>query len=300
MSVRPRILFFGYSEVGSECLALLAERGDHVVALITHQDNPSEKIWFRPPAVVAQAHGIPVHTPASVGTPEWQERIAQLAPDLIISAYYRHMISPKILGLARLGAFNMHGSLLPRYRGRAPINWAIVHGEARIGMTLHRMVKKADAGAVVDQEGVPIGPRDTAEQAFRKVLPCARAVLARQIDALLAGTAPETPQDESAATYFGARGPEDGRIHWSQTSQQIFNLIRAVTDPYPGAFTEIGGSRLMVWWAEPRTIIHRGPPGVILSASPLLVSTGDGALELTKIEWRGATVSLQPGQQIPT
>jgi len=300
MNPRPRILFFGYSEVGSECLSLLVERGDDVAALFTHEDNPGEKIWFRPPATVARAHGIPVQTPESVNTPEWQERIAVLAPDLIISAYYRHLISTKILALARLGAFNMHGSLLPRYRGRAPINWAVLHGEPRIGMTLHRMVKKADAGAVVDQAGVLIGPRDTAAEAFRKVLPCARQILARQIDALLAGTAVETPQDESLATYFGARGPEDGRINWAWSSQQIFNLIRAVTDPYPGAFTEIGGSRLMVWWAEPSTSLHRGRPGKILSVSPLLVSTGDSALELTKTEWRGPAVPLQPGQQFPS
>jgi len=107
------------------------------------------------------------------------------------------------LGLAPLGAFNMHGSLLPKYRGRAPVNWAVLHGERRIGMTLHRMVREPDAGNIVDQEGVDIGPRDTAEQAFRKVLPCARRVLSRQIDALLAGSATEMPQDESQATYFG-------------------------------------------------------------------------------------------------
>ena len=180
---RPRILFFGYSEVGHDCLSLLLERGDNVVALITHEDNPSEKIWFKTPADAARAKGVPVHTPEKVGTPEWVERIAAMRPDLILSVYYRNMISTKVLGLAPLGAFNMHGSLLPKYRGRAPINWAVLHGEPRIGMTLHRMVKAPDAGAIVDQEGVAIGPRDTAEQAFRKVLPCARRVLARQIDA---------------------------------------------------------------------------------------------------------------------
>jgi len=180
-----------------------------------------------------------VQTPEKVNTPEWIERIAALRPDLILSVYYRNMISAKILGLAPLGAFNLHGSLLPKYRGRAPINWAVLHGEPRIGMTLHRMVRAPDAGAIVDQEGVGIGPRDTAEQAFRKVLPCARHVLERQIDALLAGTAKETPQDDSQATYFGGRKPEDGRIAWTQTSRQIFNLIRAVTDPYPGAFTDL-------------------------------------------------------------
>jgi methionyl-tRNA formyltransferase len=288
---QPRILFFGYSEVGFVCLDLLLSRGDNVVALITHEDNPHEKIWFQTPAVAARARGIPVFTPDNVNTPEWRERLAALQPDLILSVYYRQMIGTKILGMPRLGAFNLHGSLLPKYRGRAPINWAVLHGEPRIGMTLHRMVKAPDAGAIVDQEGVEIGPRDTAEQAFRKVLPCARTVVARQIDALLAGTAQETPQDEAQATYFGGRKPEDGRIAWTQTSTQIFNLIRAVTDPYPGAFTDVGAARLMVWWAEPAspaTHDRHGRPGEILSLAPLVVATGDGALELTRTEWRGA------------
>jgi methionyl-tRNA formyltransferase len=244
-----------------------------------------------------------VFTPDNVNTPEWRERLAALQPDLILSVYYRHMIGTKILGMPRLGAFNLHGSLLPKYRGRAPINWAVLHGEPRIGMTLHRMVKAPDAGAVVDQEGVAIGPRDTAEQAFRKVLPCARTVIARQIDALLAGTAQETPQDESQATYFGGRKPEDGRIAWTQTCTVIFNLIRAVTDPYPGAFTDVGDARLMVWWAEPDTPMTRAlyaesnRPGEILSVAPLVVAASDGALELTKVEWRGAPARpLQIGQ----
>jgi methionyl-tRNA formyltransferase len=317
-----RILFFGYSEVGFECLSLLLERGDNVVALFTHEDNPHEKIWFQTPAVAARARGVPIFTPEKITTPEWLERIAALQPELILSVYYRNMISTKILGLARLGAFNLHGSLLPKYRGRAPINWAVLHGEPRIGMTLHRMVKAPDAGAIVDQEGVDLGPRDTAEQAFRKVLPCARRVIARQIDALLAGTATETPQDASLATYFGGRKPEDGRIDWTQTSRQIFNLIRAVTDPYPGAFTDVAGARLMVWWAEPDSPaatqyvglpLVGGPtpglatsasptrkrpvPGEILSIVPLVVATGAGALELTKTEWRGGPApALQVGQ----
>jgi methionyl-tRNA formyltransferase len=299
---KPRILFFGYSEVGYECLSLLLERGDNVVALITHADNPNEKIWFKTPAVAAKEKGVPVFTPENVNNPEWREKIAALKPDLILSVYYRNMIGTKILDLPPLGAWNLHGSLLPAYRGRAPINWAVLHGEPRIGMTLHRMVKSADAGAIVDQEGVDIGPRDTAEQAFRKVLPCARKVLARQIDALLAGTAQETPQDESKVTYFRGRKPEDGRINWGQTSKQIFNLIRAVTDPYPGAFTDVGPARLMVWWAEtdsPATRGRKGAPGEVLSIAPLVIATADGALELTKTEWLLAPApDLQVGQVI--
>jgi len=300
MSTKPRIIFFGYSEVGYDCLSLLLERGDNVVALITHEDNPNEKIWFKTPAVAALEKGVPVFTPDSVNTPEWRERLATLKPDLILSVYYRHMIGTKILALPPLGAWNIHGSLLPKYRGRAPINWAVLHGEPRLGMTLHRMVKSADAGAVVDQDSVDIAPRDTAEQAFRKVMPCARRVLTRQIEALLTGTAKETPQDDAQATTFTGRKPEDGRILWTQTTRQIFNLIRAVTDPYPGAFTDIVAARLMVWWAEPdstATKNRHGQPGEVLSLTPLVIATADGALELTKTEWRNVPApELRVGQ----
>jgi len=283
---QPRILFFGYSEVGHACLDLLLDRGDNVIGLITHEDQAGENIWFKTPAATARDHGVPVFTPESVNTREWIARIAAMRPDLILSVYYRHLISTSILDIPTLGAFNMHGSLLPKYRGRAPINWAIIHGESRIGMTLHRMVKRADAGAIVDQDGVDIGPLDTAEQAFRKVLPCARTVLARQIDPLLNGTATATPQDDSQATCFGARSPADGRIDWTRSAAEIFNLIRGVTDPYPGAFTEYGGARLMVWWAEPAPGLT-GLPGTILSLDPLVIATGNGSLRLVRAEWRG-------------
>lgn len=291
----PRILFFGYSEVGYECLKFLIDRGENVIGLITHQDATDENIWFQTPAIVAREHEVPVFTPDSVNTPAWIGKIAAMKPDLILSVYYRNMICQEILDLPPLGAFNMHGSLLPKYRGRAPINWAVLHGEARIGMTLHRMVKRPDAGGIVGQQGVAISPRDTAEQAFRRVLPCARNVLSRYIESLLAGTATEMAQDESAATYFSGRKPEDGRIDWSRRSEEIFNLIRAVTDPYPGAFSDIHGARLMVWWAE----IHpglSGNPGEIISIDPIIVATGDAALELTRVEWRGTpTTALQKG-----
>jgi len=305
MTTSPRIVFFGYSEVGCECLSLLMERGDNVVALITHEDDVQEKIWFNRPADIARARGIPVFAPENVNSEEGVVLIAGLQPDLIVSAYYRRLISERILALPRLGAFNLHGSLLPKYRGRAPINWAVLHGERRIGMTLHRMIRRADAGAIVDQEAAELGPRDTAEQAYRKVLPCARRILERQIHALLTGTAAERPQDETQATSFRGRTPADGRIVWTQTSAHIFNLVRAVADPYPGAFTDIGETRLMVWWAETDSAAVRaagrkdGSPGEVLSVDPLVIATGDGAIELTKIEWRGASPpDLRVGQML--
>jgi methionyl-tRNA formyltransferase len=286
MSDQPRILVFAYHNVGHECLGVLVRSRQNIIAVITHEDNPNEEIWFRSVASVARQLGIPVYTPGSVNTPEWTERIRAMAPDIIFSFYYRKMINEEILKIPRLGAFNIHGSLLPKYRGRVPVNWAVLRGETETGATLHHMVKRADAGDIVDQEAVPIGPDDTAFDVFNKVTLAAKAVLERQLDAILAGNAPRTVQDESQATYFGGRKPEDGRIDWTASSEGIYNLIRAVTHPYPGAFTEARGQRFFIWMAKP---LNRGAgrPGEVLSTVPLRIATGSGSLEVTRYQWEG-------------
>ncbi|HET9122507.1 MAG TPA: formyltransferase, partial [Acidiferrobacteraceae bacterium] len=239
MTETPSVVLFGYHEVGSACLQLLIARKVPVVELFTHADDPQEAIWFQTPAALAQAHGIPVFTPENPNTPEWRERLRALRPQLLLSCYYRRMLGAELLGLCPLGAFNMHGSLLPKYRGRSPVNWAILKGEAETGATLHVMTARPDAGAIVDQERVVIGPEDTARDVFARVSAAARSVLARTLDALLEGKPPLRSQDESQASYYGGRSPEDGRIDWRLPAAQIFNLIRAVTHPYPGAFTVV-------------------------------------------------------------
>jgi methionyl-tRNA formyltransferase len=180
----------------------------------------------------------------------------------------------------------MHGSLLPKYRGRVPVNWAVLNGERETGATLHVMVKRPDAGDIVDQEPVPIGKDDTAFTVFGNVTAAARRVLERRIDALLSGTAPRRAQDESRASYFGGRKPEDGRIRWSRSAASIYDLIRAVTHPYPGAFTHAAGKQLFVWWARPLPG-GGGKPGRVVSADPLRVATGNGTLEILKLQWQG-------------
>jgi methionyl-tRNA formyltransferase len=294
---KPAILVFAYHDVGYECLDALIQNDEYVLAVITHKDDPGEEIWFRSVAGLAKKYGIPAHTPESVNTPDWIERIRSWAPDLILSFYYRSMISEEILNIPRLGAFNMHGSLLPKYRGRAPINWAVLHGEKSTGVTLHHMVKQADAGDIVEQEAVPIGPDDTARDVFDRCVKAARVVLERQIDALTQGTAPRRKQDESQATYFGGRTPEDGRIDWTAGAEKIYNLIRAVTQPYPGAFTDVDGKKLFIWWAKP-VPGPGGTPGQIVSTDPLIVATGSGDLELINWEWEDEedTRELNKGQ----
>ncbi len=172
--------------------------------------------------------------------------MAALAPDFIFSFYYRHMLPAQLLRAARRGAYNMHGSLLPKYRGRVPVNWAVLHGERETGATLHEMVDKPDAGRIVDQMAVPILPDDRALDVMRKVTVAAELVLDRALPRLVDGTARLVPQDLAQGGYFGARRPEDGRIDWSQGARQIHDLVRAVAPPYPGAFTMLGAQRLRV------------------------------------------------------
>lgn len=297
---KPALLVFAYHDVGYECLDALIQNDEYILAVITHKDNPEEEIWFRSVAKLARKYDIPVQTPDSMNTPDWIERIRSWAPDLIFSFYYRNMIHEEILKIPRLGAFNMHGSLLPNYRGRVPINWAVLHGEKTTGVTLHHMVKRPDAGDIVDQEAVPIGPDDTAQEVFNKCVTAARLVLLRQIEALTTGTAPRRAQDESQATYFGGRKPEDGQIDWTQSTENIYNLIRAVTQPYPGAFTRVDGKKLFIWWARPLKE-SGGTPGQVISVDPLIIATGAGNLEIVNYEWEDEDErELKAGQILGT
>ncbi len=282
----PGIVVFAYHDVGYECLDVLIQRGCRILAVFTHKDRSEENIWFKSVADLAQRHRIPVHTPESVNTPEWIERLRALKPAIIFSFYYRHMIGQEILDIASLGAFNMHGSLLPKYRGRVPINWAVLHGETEIGATLHYMVKRPDAGDIVDQQAVTIGARETAQDVFVKVTAAARKILEKNLDVILQGRAPRHPQDEAQASYFGGRKPQDGRVDWRQDARQIFNFIRALTHPYPGAFSDVEGKQLLIWWAEPR-MDKTGIAGQVISLTPLCVAAGQGSLEITRWQWQG-------------
>jgi methionyl-tRNA formyltransferase len=169
-----------------------------------------------------------------------------LQPDFLFSFYYRLMLKRPCLRCQSKGAWNMHGSLLPRYRGRVPVNWAIIHGERETGATLHGMVEKPDAGGIVAQQAVPILPDDTAFEVFNKVTLAAEIALDRILPELLAGRARPTAQDLAAGSYFGGRKAEDGRIDWFRPAVEVHNLIRAVAPPYPGAFCDTAKGRLKV------------------------------------------------------
>lgn len=252
----PSAVVFAYHNVGVRLLKVLIDAGVQIRLVVTHADNPNETIWFGSVAQVAAEHGLPCITPEAADSPELLSQLQVLAPDYLFSFYYRYMLPQALLEVPRQGAYNLHGSLLPRYRGRAPVNWAVVRGEREIGATLHVMNAKPDHGAIVDQQAVPILSNDTAREVFDKVTLAAELVLARCLPGLLAGTAVLQPQQHIAGQYFGRRTPEDGRIPSTATAWQVHNRVRGVAPPdYPGAFFDTAGGRIQIdrtfWTGSP-------------------------------------------------
>ena len=239
-------VLFAYHNVGVRSLLVLLEQGIHIPLVVTHRDDPQENRWFDSVAEVATLAGIETLTPEDPNTPELIHRIQACRPDFVFSFYYRKMLGKEILASAGRGAYNLHGSLLPRYRGRVPINWAVLHGERETGVTLHQMVLKPDAGAIVAQEPVTILSNDTAHAVFQKAVCAGERLLTRTLPLLLDGTAPHTAMDVSQGSYFGGRKPEDGDIDWRWPALKIHNLVRAVAPPYPGAFFDVGKHRMGV------------------------------------------------------
>lgn len=283
MNSRPATVVFAYSEVGFVCLEELLRRGANVAAVFTHEDDPGEEIWFRSVREFAASRGILTRLDKKIGV-DALELLRSLNAELIFSFYYRSMIPMEALNMARLGAYNMHGSLLPKYRGRACVNWAVINGEKETGATLHVMTERPDRGDIVGQEKVAVAYRDTGLDVFLKVAEAARLVLARSLDGIEAGTARAAAQDESRATEFGRRRPEDGLIDWNRSAGEIYNLVRALTRPFPGAFTVSGGRRLYIWEAEP--IEGKAAPGEAVSVSPPVFGTGSGLLKA--LRWQAA------------
>jgi methionyl-tRNA formyltransferase len=236
-----RAVVFAYHNVGARCLRVLCAHGVDVPLVVTHADDPAETCWFEHVRDVADDLGLNWIAPDDANAPDVVARIAALAPDFLFSFYYRRMLGADLLALPARGALNMHGSLLPRYRGRAPVNWAVLHGERSTGATLHYMVSKPDAGDIVAQQAVPILPDDTAREVFDKVTVAAEIALDAVLPALLAGRAPRRPNLVADGSYFGGRTPEHGRIDWQRHARDIHNLVRAVAPPYPGALTTVAG-----------------------------------------------------------
>lgn len=288
-----RAVVFAYHNVGYRCLSVLLAHGVDVVLVVTHRDNPQENIWFDSVQKLAELHGIATITPDNPNTPEIAAQIAELQPDFFFSFYYREMLKAPLLAIPTRGALNMHGSLLPKYRGRVPVNWAIIRGESETGATLHYMTEKPDNGDIVAQQSVPILPNDTAHEVFQKVTVAAEIALDSVLPALLAGQAQAVKQDLSLGAYFGGRKAEDGVIDWSQSAAAIHNLVRAVAPPYPGAMTQVMGKplRILQTLAINCTAAEIEPPAFYVKESQAYAICGSGVLRVIRFELAGIEMS---------
>ena len=253
-----RAVVFAYHNVGVRCLAALLRHGVEVPLVVTHPDNPNETIWFESVAELAQRHNIRVITPDDPNTLDVIAQVQTAQPDFLFSFYYRNMLKAPLLAIAPRGNYNMHGSLLPKYRGRVPVNWAIIHGETETGATLHAMTEKPDNGAIVAQEAVAIGPDDTAQDVFNAVTGAAARALDRVLPELLAGAAWHAAQDLTQGAYFKGRKPEDGRIDFAWNAQRIHNFVRALTHPYPGAFATVAAKHILLWRTGLEPLVDKG------------------------------------------
>lgn len=288
-----RVAVFAYSEVGYQCLDALYELGADVAWVVTHRDDPTEALWFRSVADLARSHGTDVALHETLSATQALRTLRELAPDFIFSFYFRRMLPEPMLACARRGALNVHGSLLPQYRGRSPVNWAVLNGETRTGATLHYMTSRPDAGDIVDQEAVPIGMNDTAFDVSLGVAAAARRIIERSYPLLDAGTAPRRPQDLNLGSYCSGRRPEDGRIDISQPARTVHNLIRAVAPPFPGAFVDMRDDRLMLLgsrWLEGELPRLPTAPALRTQGGRLYLHCADGGrLEITRAELSGHT-----------
>ncbi len=287
-----KAIVLAYSNIGHAGLETVLKHDIEVAAVFTHPDNPSENIWFQSVAELAASKGLLVYTPNDINHPIWVEKIRILAPDVLFSFYYRQLIKPPLLSIPSLGAFNLHGSLLPKYRGRCPVNWVLINGEKKTGLTLHLMTEVPDAGDIVGQISVVIDQDDTARSLNEKLTALVPSLLSPLFKPIARRKPPRSKQDQAQATYFSGRSPKDGQIDWCQPAESIYNLIRAITRPYPGAFTFAGERKLIIWEAVSELGGIGETPGTILSSNPFTVATTRGVLRITLgQEEKGALIS---------
>jgi methionyl-tRNA formyltransferase len=306
MANRRRIVVLCATRRGRLFLARLLElarpSGSQIV-VFSFREEAWEPPFLEDIRSLAKSGGAEFHEAKSVGAPQYEHLWGASPPDLLFAVSWRYLIPPEVYRRAGLGAFVFHDSLLPKYRGFAPTVWAIINGEGHSGATLFHMSDAFDAGDVVAQERVQIGPDDTIAQVMDRVTEAYLALLDHNFEALLSGAAPRVAQDHAAATYTCRRLPEDSRIDWSQPAGRVYNLIRATTRPYPGAFSTLDGRKLTVWSARrslgqldaARRYVGGVPGRVadIRKGEGVLVLAGDGqGLWLTEVQPDGAEPAL--------
>jgi methionyl-tRNA formyltransferase len=294
-----RIVFMGTPEFAVPSLSALLEGGYRVAAVVTQPDRPKgrrRELTPPPVKVFALQRGLPVLQPEKLRAPEAMAELAALAPDLIVTAAYGQILPKAALELPRFGCVNVHGSLLPKYRGGAPIQRAVMNGETETGVTLMYMAEGLDTGDMIAQAAVPITDEDTSGTLFDRLSRVGADLLVEWLPAILSGSAPRVPQDERLATYAPNLTREDERIDWSRPSRALFNQVRGLY-PAAGAFSFLAGDVFKVWGirvpeaddGQLRPEWAAMPPGSVLDSGPfgIRVRSGDGSVVLTEVQPAG-------------
>jgi methionyl-tRNA formyltransferase len=287
-----RIVFFGTPEFAVPTLdALLAASPHTVVGVVTQPDRPrgrGQKMSDAPVKARAVAAGLPILQPAKMKNPAFLDALATWNADLGVVAAYGRILTDEILAIPRLGMINVHASLLPKYRGAAPVHRAVIAGETSTGITIMRVVKALDAGGMIVKEQRPIGPDETSEEVERDLAQVGARLLVSVLDRITTGSAQEQPQDEAAATYAHRLTKDDGIVDWSWPAQRIHNLIRGL-HPWPHAFSFVQGKRLILRRSAIEPGEAREIGGAILEADGdrLIVAAGAGALRILEIQAEG-------------
>jgi methionyl-tRNA formyltransferase len=259
-----RIVMFGYQTWGHRTLAALLASGHEVALVVTHprSEHAYEKIWDDNVADLATQNGIPV---VLQNRPDEAlfARLQEIGPDLIVANNWRTYLPEQIWSLPTHGTLNVHDSLLPAYAGFSPLIWALINGEPEVGVTAHLMDETLDAGPIVAQKAVPVGPRDTTTDLFHKTLELIEPILLESLAAIESGRSDFTVQDRSRASFFHKRSDRDSRIDWTWPAAELDRLVRALSDPYPSAYCFYQGERLRITGARVSTQKYGGTPGRI-------------------------------------
>ncbi len=287
-----RLVFMGTPQFAVHPLRALVDAGHEVVGVVSRTDKPAGRgRSVAPPAVKLAANhmGLPVYQPRRVREPEFIEVLRGLHPEVIVVAAYGQILPKEILSLPKHGCINIHASLLPRYRGAAPINWAIIRGETRAGITIMQMDEGMDTGGMLIQEDIPIDPRDTAGTLAEKLSALGARLITSALPRIEAGTLAPVPQDSSVATLAPLLKKEDGLLDWKSPAEEIHNRVRGL-NPWPGAYGFLEGKTIKM--LETEVVPGEGEPGVIYQGSKGLldVGTGNGLLRIIRIQPEGKKV----------
>lgn len=274
-----RVVFLGSQEIGAGCLRVILEAGHEVVGVGAFRPKDHEH-WTDDVTRIVKERGLPPLKARRFRTSAAVERLRSLEPDILFAVGWRWILPPEVLGIPPKGCLGIHGSLLPRIRGFAPVNWALIRDEPQTGPTLFYFDDGTDTGDIVGQRPFPITDEDDAGTVRARLASESVALLAEHVDGLAAGTAPRIPQTEEGVSHGPQRRPEDGAVDWTATPRDVFNWVRGLTRPYPGAFSEVGGRKVHVWKVRP---LEGGGPGPGILAPDerrIVIGAGVGAVEM--------------------